>query len=96
MQQNERRPRAGAQIPHPCAIYLHPALFHPIASPRCGGRRLLLQFIHGNFQLWDNSLLSTGVYLRERLCRFTLGSFGSPFFIKAFGRAGLLVFTHPS
>ncbi len=28
----------------------------------------------------DNSFLPAGVYLRERLCRFTLGSFGSPIF----------------
>src|ERR1700722_4131095 len=38
----------------------------------------------------DNSFLPAGVYLRERLCRFTLGSFGSPFFLES------AIFRHPT
>src|ERR1035437_8418448 len=47
----------------------------------------LISFIQKLSPLRDNSFLLAGVYLRERLCRFTLGSFGSPFFVEVGARS---------
>src|SRR6202021_641539 len=80
VQQNQWRSGSRAQVTHARAIEVHPALFHSLIQSRGEACRKLLDFIHFKLsRLRDNSWLSTGVYLSERLCCFTLGSFGSPF-----------------
>jgi hypothetical protein len=105
VQQNQRRSGPGAQIAHAGAIDLHPTHFHAIAQDWRRARGNLRGFIHYSLQnfmaLRDNSFFSTGVYLEERLCRFTLGSFGSPFFVvldfwKTFDSAIIDLYETPS
>ncbi len=83
MQQDQWRPRARAQIAHAGSVNLHPALFHVLAERWTSTGRYLLYFIrHKNLLTPDNRFPPPGLYLRERLCRFTWGASAPRFFFR--------------
>src|ERR1700722_5928591 len=108
VQQDQRRPRAGAEVAHTGTVKIHPAFLKFSANLRanlradrradlrtearagtvCGecrrARAPLLHIIHENSpRPEDNSFDPAGFYVSVTTpLYFTLGSFGSPFFLE--------------